>query len=71
MGTVDTNKAFREWRNRMRYTQEETAKILDLSIPTVRGYEYGKRWSPPGEVFVPLVVRLACASVERGLGPID
>lgn len=66
-----TNKAFREWRKRNRYTQEETAKILDLSIAAVRLYEYGIRHDPPRGVHVPLVVRLACTTVEKGLGPIE
>lgn len=71
MVAMETSTAFRRWRKRMRYTQPEVAKILGLSIAAVRNYEYGRRWSPPAEVLVPLVVRLACSSIEKGLGPID
>lgn len=66
-----TNKAFREWRKRNRYTQQEASKVLGISAATVKIYEYGIRHDPPRGVFVPLVVRLACMSVERGLGPIE
>lgn len=48
-----TPEEFRDWRKGMDLTQEEAAKVLELSRATVQAYE--RKRAP-----IPLVVAYAC-----------
>jgi len=65
-----SSQAFKDWRKRMKLTQQEAAVILDIGWATVRCYDMGKRWSPVGPVLVPKVVLLACKAIECELEPV-
>jgi predicted transcriptional regulator len=66
-----SSKAFREWRRRMEFSQQQAAAILELGWATVRTYDTGRRWSPVGPVTVPKVVLLACKAIESKLTPVE
>jgi transcriptional regulator with XRE-family HTH domain len=61
--------AFRAWRRRLGLTQEAAAEALGLKRRMIQYYESGGRDGRPVEI--PKTVRLACASVARGVGDYD
>lgn len=57
---------FRKWRRKMKLSQKEAALALGLKRRMVQYYEKGER---DGEkVEIPRTVRLACFSIEQGVG---
>ena len=56
-----TPKDFRAWRLRLGLTQGEAARLLGISLDTVKSWEYGRR-----RISVPRMLSLACAYLEHG-----
>lgn len=52
-------EAIKEYRHKNKLTQEEFAKLIDKSIPTVRKYENGER-IPPTHVLNKICELLRC-----------
>ena len=55
---------FRNWRKRLGLTQAGAAALLDISVETVRAWEYGKR-----QISLPTVLQLACDHLEYCRSP--
>ena len=60
-----TNEQFREWRERMHWSQAAAAQELGVSKRTVQLYEAGTRDGRAVEI--PRAVEIACFALERGL----
>ena len=62
-------RQFRRWRKNLGLSQKEAAKALGLKARMVQYYEKGEREGK--KVEVPLSVRLACWSLQNGVGDFD
>lgn len=59
---------FKRWRERMELSQPAAAEALGISRSAVQMYELGHRKDNKGRaVIIPKAIRLACASIERGI----
>jgi transcriptional regulator with XRE-family HTH domain len=64
-----TNEQFRQWRERMRMSQQEAADALGISKGSVVNYENGARREDDRPVTIPRTVELACAALTFGINP--
>jgi len=64
------NEQFKAWRKKMKFTQQQAADALGLSIQAFGNYERGSRYEDGREVKIPRTVALACAAIEARLKPI-
>lgn len=62
-------RQFRRWRKNLGFSQKGAAKALGLKTRIVQYYEKGERDGK--KVEVPLSVRLACWSLQNGVGDFD
>jgi transcriptional regulator with XRE-family HTH domain len=62
-------RQFRRWRKSLGFSQKGAAKALGLKTRIVQYYEKGERDGK--KVEVPLSVRLACWSLQNGVGDFD
>lgn len=60
MADLEWADEFRQWRDRMRLTQEQAALTLGVSSKTVKNWEQG--WTAPD---MPELVRIAMTCRER------
>lgn len=62
-------REFRRWRKGLGLSQKGAAKALGLKTRMVQYYEKGERDGK--KVEVPLSIRLACWSLQNGVGDFD
>jgi transcriptional regulator with XRE-family HTH domain len=64
-----TSEQFKQWRERMRMSQQEAADALGISKGSVVNYENGSRREDERPVTIPRAVEFACAALTFGIDP--
>lgn len=66
-----TGKILKEWRERLGWSQAETAEKLGISEGSWRNYELEKRKDKPKPVQIPKLVDWALAALHGNLKPLS
>ena len=64
-----TGSMIREWRDKLGWSQNETAEKLGISEGSLRSYEKGTRTDKEAPIVIPLLLDWALSAVAAGLKP--